>query len=37
MSDQAVGFILGRHRDAADSRVNRIGESKIDDARFSIE
>ena len=37
MSDQAVGLVLGRNRDAADSRVNRIGEGKVDDARFSTE
>jgi len=37
MSDQAVGLVLGRNRDATDSRVHRIGEGKIDDARFSAE
>src|SRR5260370_18965845 len=37
MSDQAVGLVLGRNRDAADSRVHRIGQSKIDDARFAAE
>jgi len=37
MSDQAMGLVLGGDRDAADSRINRVGESKIDDARFSAE
>jgi hypothetical protein len=37
MSDQAMGLVLGGDRDAADSRINRVGESKIDDARFSTE
>jgi len=31
------GPCIGRNRDAADSRVHRIGKGKIDDARFSAE
>src|ERR1700738_2272996 len=37
MSDQAVGLVLGRNRDTADSRVHRIGQGKIDDSRFAAE
>src|SRR5258708_36280148 len=37
MPYQAMGLVLGRHRDPADSGVHRVGEGKIDDARFSAE
>src|SRR5664280_2412130 len=37
MSDQAVSLVLRRNRDPADSRVDRIGKGKIDDARLSAE
>src|SRR5665647_972254 len=37
MSDQTVSLVLGRNRDAADSRVNRVGQGKIDDARLPAE
>src|SRR5215831_208986 len=37
MSDQAVRLVLGCNGDAADSGVDRVGECKIDDARFPAE
>ena len=37
MPDQAVSLVLGRNRDPANSGVHRVGEGKIDDARFSAE
>ena len=32
-----MGLVLGRNRDAADSRVHRIGQGKIDDTRLAAE
>ena len=37
MPDQAVSLVLGCNRDPANSGVHRVGEGKIDDARFSAE
>jgi len=35
MPDQAVGLVLRRDRDAANTRIHGIGKGKIDDARFA--
>ena len=37
MPDQAVSLVLGRHRDLANSRIQRIRNGKIDDARIAAE
>jgi len=37
MPDQAVRLILGGDADAANPGIERIGEGKIDDARFAAE
>ena len=35
MADQAMGLVLGRHGDAPDARVQRVGQREIDDARLA--
>jgi hypothetical protein len=37
VADQAMGLVLGRNRDTANSGVQRIGKCKVDDARLSPE
>ena len=34
---QAMGLVLGSHRDPADSGIHRVGEGKVDDAGFPAE
>ena len=37
MADQAMGLVLGRHGDAPDAGVERVGQREIDDARLAAE
>ncbi len=37
VSDQAVGLVLGRHRDPPDARVQGVGQGEIDDPEFAAE
>ena len=37
MADQAVGLVLGRHADAADAGVDRVGQREIDDPALAAE
>ncbi len=37
VADQAVGLVLGRHRDAADARVERIRQREVDDPGLAAE
>ena len=37
VADEAVGLVLGRHRDVADARVEGVREREVDDARLAAE
>ena len=37
MSDQAVGLVLGRHADAANAGIDRVGQREIDDPALAAE
>ena len=37
VADQRVRLVLGEHRDAADARIDAVGERKIDDAELAAE
>ena len=37
MADQAVRLVLGRHADAADARVQRVGQREVDDPGLAAE